>query len=138
MDHAWISLPSVPPLLSTSAPILFLVDQASRIREEFLSSGARVAHIDLSAIGTNADFFDQLRKVLVFPSWCGSGWDSVDDAFEEIRAESSFPCVVLFRGIQDLLRRNIHLGLEIVIRISELQGAFSIAGEQFIIAYQVE
>lgn len=138
MGKSWIPLPSTPPLLSSVAPLLFEREGAAEVRDEFITLGARVADIDLSTVTTRPDLFDQLRSVLVFPEWCGSGWDSIDDGFEEIRAASSFPCVVFVHGLQDLLRRDVHIGLEIVIRMSELQGAFSVAGDQFIPAYEVE
>ena len=137
MRNGWVPLPEAPLLLTASAPRLFERDRASDLRDELLSQGVRAAAIDLSTVATRSEFFDQLRTVLVFPDWCGSGWDSLDDAFEEIRLESSFPCFVLIYGLQDMLPRDLHLALEVVIRLSELEGAFSVAGEQFVVAYEV-
>ena len=138
MSSPWLPLPGVPPLLTRTPPLLFEADRELDIRTELESAGARLSTIDLGVVTTDFDFFAQLRTVLVFPDWCGSGWDPIEDAFEEIRASSSFPCFVVAHGLQHLLRRELHLGLEIVIRLSELQAAFALAGDQFVVVYQVE
>lgn len=138
MGERWIPLPGVPPLLSASAPLMIRPVSADAVRSELSSAGARLSELSLGSVTTTVELFEQVRKILVLPEWCGSGWDSVDDAFEEIRAASSFPCVVLVQGLQELFARDPHLALEIVVRLSELEGAFAASGDQFAVIYQVE
>lgn len=138
MGERWIPLPGVPPVLSMSAPLMVATVDSDAVRADLSSNGARLGGFSLGHVTTSVEFFEQLRKVLVFPQWCGSGWDSVDDAFEEIRAASSFPCFVIADGVQALFSRDPHLALEIVVRLSELQGAFATSGDQFAVIYLVE
>lgn len=138
MAERWIPLPAVPPLLSTSAPLMVPTAASDAVRAHVSSAGARLGDLSLDHVTTTVEFFEPLRQILSFPEWCGSGWDSVDDAFEEIRAASSFPCFVLVNSIQELFSREPHLALAIVVRLSELQGAFATSGDQFVVIYQVE
>jgi hypothetical protein len=78
---------------------------------------------------------DAMKSVLPFPDWCASSWDSIDDAFEEIRQSWSFPLVIAVRGLRTILETRPHLGLEVVLRLSELGRAFSIAGDQLTVIY---
>jgi hypothetical protein len=81
---------------------------------------------------------DSLKRVLPFPEWCGSSWDSIEDAFEEIRQGWDFPLVVAVRGLRSALELRPHLGLEVTIRLSELSRAFSISGHQLSVIYVAE
>lgn len=78
---------------------------------------------------------DALKSVLPFPDWCASSWDSIEDAFEEIRQGWSFPLVIAVRGLRPTLETRPHLALEVVVRLSELARALSVAGDQLIVVY---
>jgi len=136
MDQRWIPLP-VPPLLAASAPWLITPTTVDAVRSELGSAGGRVGQLVLSSVGTTIHLVEQLRDTLTFPDWCGSSWDSVDDAFEEIRALSTFPCFAIVEGLQELFSRNPHLALELIVRLSELESSFAAAGDQFAVIYEV-
>lgn len=129
----WITLPS-PPLLHPSAPLLIRSSDVDDLRQ-VLTERASLVEIDVSEAVSTADVIGALKDVLPFPSWCGSSWDSVDDAFAEIRDGWSFPLVIVAYGLRSLLARQPHLALESVIRLHELSGAFSTAGDQFVVVF---
>ncbi len=84
---------------------------------------------------TNGDVIGEMRNVLQFPDWCGSGWDCVEDAFEDLRQVWRFPLMLLIFGLQPLVSTQPHLGLQTVIRLSALQSAFSVSGDQLLPIY---
>jgi hypothetical protein len=131
----WISLPSVPPLVDAAEP--YLVEQTSleELRSYFSTAGATLVYIDLTAANNTSDVVGALKVSLPFPEWCGSSWDSIEDAFEEIRLLWSFPLAVIAYGLKSLIERKPHLALEVVLRMSSLSHAFSVAGDQFLVAY---
>ena len=75
------------------------------------------------------------KDALPFPDWCASGWDSIDDAFEELRQAWTFPLVVMVHGLNALLGRKPHTAFQTLIRLSDLSHSFSVASDQLIVAY---
>ncbi len=135
MKTQWIPLPAAPPLASRTTPILIERRQVETVRDDLVAVGALVREIELADAAETADIFAALKKVLIFPTWCGSGWDSFEDAFEEIRSESQFPLFLLVDGLHQLLERHTHLALETVVRLAEAERAFSLAGVQFVVIF---
>lgn len=131
----WIQIPPPPLLRAKSAPYLIDDGAMADVRQYFDDAGARWSDIDITAADTVSGVIDAIRNVQPFPSWAASGWDSVEDAFEEIRESWPFPLVLACHGLPTLLRRNTHLALETTIRLDGLQTAFSIAKDQLIILY---
>jgi hypothetical protein len=102
------------------------------------AAGATWREVNISDATYVGAVVDGLKGVLPFPDWCGSSWDSIYDAFEELHQSWSFPLVVAVRGLRSMLEVRPHLGLEVVIRLSELSRAFSTVGDQLIVLYIAE
>jgi hypothetical protein len=79
-----------------------------------------------------------LKSVLAFPEWCGSSWDSIDDAFEEIRNGWRLPLILIVAGGANCWSRDPHLFLQTVMRLADLSRAFSAAGDQLMVVYAAE
>jgi hypothetical protein len=134
----WIQIPPPPLLRAKSVPYLVDDGMVPHARRYFQDAGAHWFDIDIAAATTVSDVIDAIRSVLPFPSWAASGWDSVEDAFEEIRAGWTFPLVLACHGLPALLHGNPHLALETNIRLDGLQNAFSIVKDQFVVLYPAE
>jgi hypothetical protein len=131
----WIQLPPPPLLVERTAPYLVEDSRLTELRSYFDRQGARWLEMDLSGARTATDVVRTLKNVLSFPEWCGSSWDSIDDAFSEIRTGLEFPIALIAHGLPDLLNDHRHLALEVVIRTWELQEAFSHAGDQLVFVF---
>jgi hypothetical protein len=132
----WIEYPPPPVIHSTAPPLL--VD-AARLEElvEFLRrAGADCVSIDVGGAADAADVIEALRLELPFPDWCGSSWDSIEDAFAELRDAWSFPLAVVLEGFGQMLDEHPHAALHTVIRFDALAAAFSAAGDQLIVAFE--
>ena len=130
----WITLPS-PPLLHPSVPLLIQSTDVDDLRQVLAEHDSSLLEVDVSEAISAADVIGALKGVLPFQTWCGSSWDSVDDAFAEIRDGWSFPLVTMAHGLRPLLDRAPDLALESVIRLHELSGAFSAGGDQFVVVF---
>jgi hypothetical protein len=128
-------MPSAPLLLNPSAPRLVEGDRLGDFRQYVNDHDAERVEIDISSATSAVDVIGAMKDVLTFPSWCGSGWDSIDDAFAEIRAAWRFPLVMVVHGLEALLDGRRHVGLETVLRLHELEQAFSTAGDQFVVVF---
>lgn len=133
----WVTLPS-PPLLQPSVPLLIRSSDVDSLRAFLGEHDVELVEIDLAEAAGTIDVIGALKDVLPFPSWCGSSWDSIDDAFAEIRDGWSFPLVVIAHGLRSMLGRRPHLALESVIRLHELSAAFSTVGDQFVVVFPAE
>jgi hypothetical protein len=133
----WITVPS-PPLLRPSAPLLIQAAEVDELRRFLGGQGVGLLEVNIGDAASTLDVIGALKAVLPFPSWCGSGWDSIDDAFAELRDGWSFPLVLVVDGLRVLLSRQPHLGLETVIRLNELANAFSTVGDQFVVVFVAE
>jgi hypothetical protein len=109
--------------------------QVGVLSDYFKMRGAQILESEIGRVTTTADAVAELKRVLPFPRWCGSNWDSVADAFEEVREALQMPAVLLVRGLPALLAEHQHLSLEFVIRIAELAASFSRSGDQFVVVY---
>ncbi|TFC22110.1 hypothetical protein E3O55_19025 [Cryobacterium sp. MDB1-18-2] len=131
----WIDLPRALLAAGPAEPYLVTEERSSELFEFLNAAGATWVTVDVaSAAGTGA-VIDALKSRLPFPDWCASSWDSLENAFEEIRQSWSFPLVIVFRGLCSALETRPHLGLEVVVRLSELCQAFSVAGDQVTVIY---
>jgi hypothetical protein len=128
----WIQLPPVPVIVARSEPYLVEDRRLAEFRSHVLSAGASVVETDISNASNTAEVVGALKVILPFPDWCGSSWDSIDDAFEEIRRAWSFPLALIAHGLRFLIDKYPHLAMEIVIRMSGLAQAFSAAGDQLL------
>jgi len=132
---SWIAVPRETLLTSPAEP--YLADQSSipGLRAMAESRGASWCEVDVRGVRNSADFIDRLKAELPFPGWCGSGWDSVDDAFEEIRAEWPFPLFLRIVEMRWLLTEHPHAGMQTAIRLDELSRSFSRTGHQLTVIY---
>jgi hypothetical protein len=105
------------------------------LRSALLAGKMTIDEVDIGAAASTFEFFTALRGVLRFPDWCGSGWDSFWDAFEDITALNTFPRALLVSGLQTLWNNNASLALEIVIEMANADRSFELAGAQFAIVY---
>ncbi len=135
MVSAWVPLPPAPLLVDTAEPYLVLESRLDDFKGYLSSVRARTVEVEIGGASDATAVVGALKAVLPFPDWCGSSWDSIEDAFEEIRQGWSFPLVVVVHGLKSLIDRKPHLALEVVLRMSGLSHAFSVAGDQMMVTY---
>jgi hypothetical protein len=133
--NAWFPLPPTPILVDSAEPYLIPESRLDDFRSYISSAQARSVDVDFGSANDVAAVIDALKAVLPFPDWCGSNWDSIEDAFDDIRQEWSFPLVIVAHGLSSLIDRKVHLALEVVLRMSGLSHAFSVAGDQLMVTY---
>lgn len=134
----WFPLPPVPLVVDSAEPYLVLESHLDEFRRYILSVRAKPVDVDISNARHARDVILAIKDVLPFPDWCGSSWDSVEDAYEELRQAWQFPLVIVFHGLASLLKAMPHLGLEVVLRLNGLSEAFSISGDQLVPVYAGE
>lgn len=132
---AWFPLPPAPLLVDVAEPYLVLESRLDDFRSYLSSVQAGSVDVEFGSACDVAAVVGALNTVLPFPEWCGSSWDSIEDAFEELRQTWSFPLVVVVHGLRSLIDRRPHLALEVVLRMSGLSRAFSVAGDQLMVTY---
>lgn len=130
----WIEPPAPPLVEARSEPYLVRSDTVANLLAYASSRDARTAEVDVAGAGATGQVIDALKRSLPFPDWCGSGWDSVEDAFEELRATWGCPLLLVVRGVDHLLGSRPQLALATVVRLAELARSFSVAGDQLIVA----
>lgn len=131
----WIDYP--PPLVhSTASPVLVEASRVEELAAHVVTGGASRVDVQIAQANSSFDVIEALKAVLVFPDWCGSGWDSIEDAFEELRSAWSFPLLMVVRGYDRLLDTHQHVALETAIRLHALEQAFSVGGDQLIVAFE--
>lgn len=135
MRTDWIALPDSPTLEERSEPYLVRASEAEGLRRYLASVGASVVGIDIGDSQNLVDVIGSLKEVLPFPSWCGSGWDSVHDAFSELRTAWPLPLAIIVVGLSRLIAERRHLALNTVLGLSRLCEEFSIAGAQVLVFY---
>lgn len=133
---AWTPAPSPPVVHARSSPILVARGQLEALRRYAEDAEVRYVEADVSGVVDTVDLIGVIRSVLPFPAWCGSGWDSIDDAFDELRAAWTFPLLLVLTGYDELLARHQHLALEASLRLHELSEAFSRVEAQFMVAFE--
>jgi hypothetical protein len=134
---SWIDYPPPPPPgLGRTPPLLVEFNQLDEFAAYFEDAGANRVDVAVANAVDSFSVIEALKTVLPFPEWCGSSWDSIEDAFEELRAAWSFPSLMVLRGFDRLLASHAHLALETTIRLHDLEQAFSVAGEQLILAFE--
>lgn len=138
MTTSWIALPASPILDERSEPYLVRVSEGASLRQFLASAGASVVDLDIGDSRNLVDVLGSIKEVLQFPSWCGSGWDSVHDAFSELRAAWPLPLAIVVEGLPRLMAERRHLALNTVLGLSRLCEEFSIAGDQVLVFYMCE
>lgn len=135
MTTSWVGVPS-PPLVSRAEPYVIPASQTGALEVYFRAQGVKVQLADVSTARSESDVILSLKSILPFPDWCGSGWDSMEDAFEELRQAWAFPLVVLMTGLPTLMTAEPHLALQTVVRLADFTRAFSVSGDQLLVVYQ--
>jgi len=98
MISDWISLPGPPFLAERSEPFELGTWTPDDFAAYASARGARYVVVDVASAASTTDVIEALRGQLEFPDWCASSWDSVHDAFGELRSAWSFPLALLVRG----------------------------------------
>ena len=130
----WIDYP--PPGYARTPPLLVEANQLDDFAAYFEKAGANRVDVVVANAVDSFGVIEALKAVLPLPEWCGSSWDSIEDAFEELRAAWSFPLLMVLCSFDRLLADHTHLALETTIRLHDLEHAFSVAGEQLILAFE--
>lgn len=121
--------------MAKANPFFAQAAHAQELEAFFLQQRAHIAHADISRVQNGADVTDTLRSVLPFPEWCGSGWDSMEDSFEELHEAWQFPLVLMVSGVPALLQTQPQVAFQTVVRLSEFTRAFGLAGDDFLVLY---
>jgi hypothetical protein len=131
----WIDYPEPPLVISRASPLLVEAGRLDEVAVRITGAGAGRVDVLVADVANGFEMIEALKAVLPFPEWCGSSWDSVEDAFDELRAAWSFPLLLVIRGYDLLLDSHQHVALETAIRLHELEQALSVAGDQLIVAF---
>jgi len=131
----WLDVPEPSLLMAKASPFFAQAAHGQELVTFFSQQGAHIAHVDISRVQNGADVTSELRSVLPFPDWCGSGWDSMEDSFEELREAWQFPLVLVVSGIPILLQSQPQVAFQTAVRLSEFSRAFGLAGEDFLVLY---
>ena len=131
-----MSLPGQPFLAARSEPFLLGTWTADDFAAHASARRAECVMVDVARATTTADVIDALKAELEFPDWCASEWDSVNDAFEELRSAWPSPLALLVRGADRLIMRNPQLALSTVVRLDELSQALGRARGELVVAYE--
>ena len=138
MVSRWVQVAATPFLEDPTEPLLIQSSALDQLRTFAQAEAVTMRTVDIAVAVSAIDVIEALKAVLAFPEWCGSSWDSIDDAFEEIRSGWRFPLILVVAGGPSCWARDPHLFLQTVLRLSELSRAFSSAGDQFTVVYTAE
>ena len=105
MVNGWISLPGPPLLAARSEPFVLGTWASDDFAAYASSHGAACVVVDVASAKSTTDVIEAFQGQLQFPDWCGSGWDSVHDALDELCSAWSFPLALLVRALGDLFAR---------------------------------
>jgi len=134
MTTEWIDI-SDSTIVRRGEPDLIETHAVRALRSLFHRQKGTVVEIDLSGVESSISVVHALQEVLPFPDWCGSSWDSIDDAFVELTEMWKFPLLVLVRGLPELLATHTHVGLNAVLMFSALTASFGRAERQVQFVY---
>ncbi|MBX3077828.1 MAG: barstar family protein [Salinibacterium sp.] len=135
MTSKWVQLPKWSTRTERGEPFLIHASELDEVHKHFVSNGATVVNVTIAEAQTLAAIIGTLKHVLAFPEWCGSNWDSLDDAFAELRKAWPLPLVVVVDGLSRVLVEHPHLALNTVLGLSRLSEAFAVAGDQVVMLY---
>lgn len=127
--------PSDALLMGRGDPYLVRVQDADDLLGHVSALGAKTVEIDVASASSVMDTIQAMKDVLPFPNWCGSSWDSIEDAFQELLEAWDFPMYMMVRGFDDLLTRQPHVALKSVLRLQSLSEQFAFTGKQFLVVY---
>jgi hypothetical protein len=102
-DAEWLPDPEPPLVEARTVPLLVTTSRLDQLREFAEEHGAEYVEADSSQADEAWQVMHALKEVLPFPSWCGSGWDSIDDAYQELRDSWPFPLVLVLRHFDRVL-----------------------------------
>lgn len=131
----WLDWPRALLAEGPAEPYLVVEERLTELRRLSMAADATWTTVDVANASDVGAVIDTLKLVLPFPDWCGSSWDSIADAFEEIRQSWSFPLIIAVGGLNSMLESRPHLALETVLRLSELGQAVSSTGDQLTVFY---
>lgn len=134
----WVQLPAAPFFKDPTQPLLIRTSALDQLRTFARAEGMTMREVDIASAGSAMDVTAGLKAVLPVPAWCGSSWDSLDDAFEEIRSGLKFPEILVVSGGSTCWSRDQHLFLQTVLMLAHLSQAFSSAGDQFAVVYAAD
>ncbi|MFC4949614.1 barstar family protein [Pseudonocardia sp. GCM10023141] len=124
-------LPGDEPHLLTEAALTTLLTAAR-------AHGVRVGRISIGAAANDVDIFDALRTVFTFPDYCGSGWDSFDDASDDIAEDTEFPLLMVVDGAFPLLARDPHRALHFLLNAADEARRWTAEGFTWTLAVATE
>jgi hypothetical protein len=130
----WIDHPAPPLVVNRARPLLVETAHLDELRKWFKK--AHQVEIDIAGAERPADVIDALKGVLEFPDWCGSTWDSIDDAFQELVDAWQFPLLLVVRRFDRLLRAQPHVALNAMIHLDDMRAGFSAAEDQLIVVFE--
>jgi len=133
-----VDVPAAPFFKDRTQPLLIQTSALDRLRTFARAEGMTMRNVDIASAGSAMDVIVGLKAVLPVPAWCGSSWDSFDDAFEEIRSGLKFPEILVLWGGLTCWSRNQHVFLQTVLMLATLSDAFSSAGDQFTVVYAAD
>jgi hypothetical protein len=104
----------------------------------YRGQAATVVELGIGSTTSSLDLIEDLRRVLPLPSWCGSSWDSIDDAVTEVANGWRFPLLLVVHGLETLLKNDLHLALNTVLSLAGLSTAFGEMELQMVVLYVKE
>lgn len=130
----WIDLPASGLIAERSQPY-FLREVDLPAAAGLLPSHGQLIVADVRGSKSALEVIEALKAVLPFPDWCGSSWDSIDDASPDLLEAWPFPLIVVIEGLPELWANSRHLAVQTVIRLSDISDSFSALGKQVVLAY---
>lgn len=98
MMGRWVQFTTTPFLVDRTEPFLMQSSSMGQLARFAHAEAVTLRHLDISSARSVVEVIEGMKAVLTFPEWCGSSWDSIDDAFEEIKAGWTFPLVLVIGG----------------------------------------
>ncbi len=131
----WIQPPRPPLVQLPYEPYLATNEMKAVLLGQMRSAGATIAEIDVASARDERDVIESMRRVLPIPEWCGSTWDSLDDAFSELSENWAFPVVIMLTGYDRQLEQHPHAAINAAIFLTRLSSAFSLIKKQLVLTY---
>src|SRR4051812_25127909 len=105
----WIPVPHILQLADKAEPYLIDMSMVDQLRLLASSEGAEFCYVNLDTAQSAGGVIDAIRTVLPLPEWCASNWDSIDEAFNDIRRMWTFPCFLVVGGLPHVMSKRAHL-----------------------------
>ena len=92
-------------------------EAAAHLACELRRAGWTVVEVDVSTVSSSVDLFILLKQVLWFPDFFGSGWDSMNDALDELSEGWPFPLLLVMRGVTRMMANNVTYAFDAVVTL---------------------